>query len=509
MRTLIAARQLMAPAILWFRRNLRLHDNTALIAGAASGSPLIPVYVLDNIDIGAASRWWLQHSLMSLDKDLREIGSSLLLLSGPPETVLPKLIEETGADSLFYSRRYEPEARRQEESLSSACPSNVHIESFADSYLGRHDDLLSKKQTPFRVFTPYWKKAIARGEPPQPRPVPESIRFAEHDIRSLSFADLRLLPVVPNWAEGFEDVWMPGEEGAMARLDDIDGVIRHYAEHRDRPDLDTTSRLSPHLHFGEISARQAWHTIRKAAIHLHSSSGAEALTRQLYWRDFSAYLLLHFPTLADSPLRREFEHFPWSQDDQRLHAWQSGFTGYPIVDAGMRQLRATGWMHNRVRMIAASFLVKHLLVPWQQGAAWFLDTLVDADLANNSASWQWVAGCGSDAAPYFRIFNPILQGKKFDPDGEYVRRWIPELAAMPDKVLHEPWRASRAEQASCGVAIGDDYPAPIVDHMVARKEALAAYQVTRSAAAADPVLSNQRDARFEARAISADVQQAK
>ncbi|MDH3351411.1 MAG: DNA photolyase family protein [Gammaproteobacteria bacterium] len=480
----------MAPAILWFRRNLRLYDNTALIAAAASGHPLIPVYVMDNSDIGSASRWWLHHSLVSLDTQLREIGSSLLLLSGPPETAISKLIDESGAESVFYSRRYEPEARQQEESLANSCPAHIHIESFEDGYLGRHSDLLTKNRTPFRVFTPYWKAAIARGEPPQPQPVPESIRFAEHRTLSLSFDDLGLLPVAPNWARGFDDVWTPGEEGATLRLDDLDQAIQRYAEYRDRPDLDTTSRLSPHLHFGEISARQAWHAIRKAALHLHSSSGAEALTRQLYWRDFSAYLLFHFPSLADSPLRPEFEHFPWSQDDERLHAWQRGTTGYPIVDAGMRQLWATGWMHNRVRMIVASFLVKHLLVPWQQGAAWFLDTLVDADLANNSAGWQWVAGCGTDAAPYFRIFNPILQGRKFDPNGDYVRHWVPELAAMPDKFLHEPWRASRAEQASCGVTIGEDYPAPIVEHMAARKEALAAYQVIRSAAAADPVLSN-------------------
>ena len=275
-------------------------------------------------------------------------------------------------------------------------------------------------------------------------------------MESRQLEELGLLPTAPDWAGGLRDTWTPGEDGALRRLDDIGSA-----------------------------ARQVWHALNDARADPATSVGAAALSRQLYWRDFSAYLLFHYPTLPDKPLRSEFEYFPWSEDSEGLRAWQRGKTGYPIVDAGMRQLWATGWMHNRVRMIVASFLVKDLLVPWQRGADWFLDTLVDADLANNSASWQWVAGCGTDAAPYFRIFNPVLQGKKFDPDGRYVRRWVPELAAMPQSHIHDPWTASSEIQTSCGVRVGDDYPAPIVDHGAARKDALAGYQMVRSAMNAD------------------------
>jgi deoxyribodipyrimidine photo-lyase len=282
-------------------------------------------------------------------------------------------------------------------------------------------------------------------------PAPTSINFTGQALESQPLADLDLSPVTSDRARGFMHTWVPGEPGGLQRLDELESKLRDYADHRDRPDIDATSRLSPYLHFGEVSVRQVWHAVRQLEMPLRSATGGEALLRQLYWRDFSAYLLYHFPSLPDKPLRGEFEDFPWSGDDSLLQAWQQGMTGYPIVDAGMRQLRHTGWMHNRVRMIVASFLVKDLMIPWQTGAAWFLDALVDADLANNSASWQWVAGCGSDAAPYFRIFNPTLQGKKFDPHGDYVREWVPELG-------------------------GPEYPAPIVDHGLARQRALEAYR---------------------------------
>ena len=475
----------MAPALLWFRRNLRLLDNAALLAAAETGDPIIPVYVVDDLDSGGASRWWLHHSLASLDQELRRRGSSLLLLTGKPETALGELASRSGAGSLFYSRRVEPEARRQEQRLERALGSRLRIEAFEDGNLNPPGGPMTKSQTPFRVFTPYWRAASALPEPPRPQLAPVTLRFAEHDLESRQLGELGLLPTAPDWAEGLRDTWTPGEEGALRRLDDIESAARHYADERDRPDRDTTSRLSPHLHFGEVSGRQVWHALNDAAADPANSVGAAALIRQLYWRDFSAYLLFHYPTLPDKPLRNEFEYFPWSEDPEGLLAWQRGRTGYPIVDAGMRQLWATGWMHNRVRMIVASFLVKDLLLPWQHGAEWFLDTLVDADLANNSASWQWVAGCGTDAAPYFRIFNPVLQGKKFDPDGRYVRQWVPELAAMPLKHIHDPWTAPSEIQTSCGVVIGADYPAPIVDHGEARKDALAGYQLVRSATSAD------------------------
>ena len=448
------AAHLMAPVLLWFRRNLRLRDNGALLAAVESGRPIIPVYVCDSLDSGGASRWWLHHSLESLDRSLHDLGGHLVIQSGTPEDVLAKLVEESGATGLFYSRRYEPEARRQQKRLRKQLDEQIEIQACDDSLLNHPRAVMTQSEAPYKVFTPYWRAAAARGEPAKPQPAPASIRFADHSLESLTLADLALLPMNPDWAQGLRDTWQPGEDGALQRIDSLETPVKHYADQRDRPDLDTTSRLSPHLHFGEISVREAWHAVRELQLHLEPASGAEALLRQFFWRDFSTYLLFHFPKLPSEPLRAEFDAFPWSDDEDHLAAWQRGMTGYPIVDAGMRQLWATGWMHNRVRMIVASFLVKDLLIPWQHGADWFLDTLVDADLANNSAGWQWVAGCGTDAAPYFRIFNPTLQGKKFDPHGDYVRRWVPE--------------------------IDSGYPAPIVDHGAARARALQGYQLIRS-----------------------------
>lgn len=444
----------MQPALLWFRRNLRLADNAALIAAAESGRPIIPVYILDEQDLGGASRWWLHHSLASLDNDLRALGSSLVIRSGLAHEVLGQLAEQTGAAALYFAKRYEPLSRRQEADVLGSLETRLDVQAFDDSLLQPPEQLMTGSGTPYRVFTPFWKSASAAGDPPAPRPVPESAKFASHACDSLQLQQLNLLPTKPDWAQGLRDTWMAGEASGLDRIDELESVVSDYDQHRDRPDLDATSRLSPHLHFGEVSVRQVWHAVHRFSLQLRNSGGASALLRQLYWRDFSSYMLFHFPSLPDKPLRAEFEQFPWSENKSQLRAWQRGMTGFPIVDAGMRQLRQTGWMHNRVRMIVASFLVKDLLIPWQTGAAWFLDNLVDADLANNSAGWQWVAGCGTDSAPYFRIFNPTLQGKKFDPHGRYVRQWIPELAE----------------------ATQPDYPAPIVDHGVARKNALDAYQ---------------------------------
>jgi deoxyribodipyrimidine photo-lyase len=444
----------MQPVLLWFRRNLRLSDNAALIAAAESGRPLIPVYVLDSQDRGVASRWWLHQSLASLDRDLRQLGSSLLIRTGAPEQVLAELSEETGAQAIYYARRFEPESRRQEAEICASLSGRMTIEAYDDSYLHPPEATLTQAGTPYRVFTAFWKTASGRGEPGAPLPAPESIRVPAEIPESVPLDELGLLPATPEQAIGYEKTWTPGETGGLQRVDDIELILSDYPTLRDRPDTDGTSRLSPHLCFGEVSARQVWHAARQMEMTSRAETGGEALRRQLYWRDFSAYMLYYFPRLADTPLRQEFEHFPWSNDENRLRAWQLGMTGYPIVDAGMRQLRKTGWMHNRVRMIAASFLIKDLFIPWQAGAEWFLDTLVDADLANNSASWQWVAGCGSDAAPYFRIFNPTLQGKKFDPHGRYVRRWVPEVAES-------------------------NYPAPIVDHGEARQIALDGYQAIK------------------------------
>jgi len=300
------------------------------------------------------------------------------------------------------------------------------------------------------VFTPFWNAARSLGEPDLPSPAPDALNAASPLPDSLSLDALGLLSGTAGQYPGYEEAWTPGEPGGLDRIDDLEAILADYVVSRDRPDRDATSRLSPHLCFGEVSVRQVWHAARQFGATASSASGSEALLRQLYWRDFSSYLLFHFPDLPDKPLRNEFEYFPWREDSEQLSAWQQGMTGFPVVDAGMRQLRETGWMHNRVRMIVASFLIKDLLIPWQIGADWFLDQLVDADLANNSASWQWVAGCGTDAAPYFRVFNPTLQGKKFDPQGSYVRRWVPEVSTSA-------------------------YPAPIVNHGEARRRALDAY----------------------------------
>jgi deoxyribodipyrimidine photo-lyase len=439
------------PVLLWLRRNLRLSDNAALIAAAESGRAVIPIYILDEQDVGGASRWWLHHSLTSLDNDLRRMGSSLVLRSGSPNKLLAEIAEQTGATALFYTRRYEPASRRHEDEVQTALSESIGIHVSDDSYIHAPETVATRTGSPYRVFTPFWKAASAIGDPPVPLPVPTALTFASHSLESSRPDDFGLLPTAPDWAQGLRDTWIPGESHALDRIDELESVVQDYNQHRDRPDLDATSRLSAHLHFGEVSIRQVWHAINRPSMRLSNAGGANALLRQLYWREFSNYLLFHFPTLPDRPLRREFDAFPWSGNDDLLQAWQRGKTGYPIVDAGMRQLRQTGWMHNRVRMIVASFLVKDLLIPWQTGASWFLDNLADADLANNSASWQWVAGCGSDAAPFFRIFNPTLQARKFDPGGHYVRRWVPGFDTT-------------------------EYPAPIVDHRLARLRALEAYR---------------------------------
>lgn len=455
----------MRPLLFWFRRDLRLADNIALTAAAATGQPIIPVYVLDSQDTGGASRWWLHHSLAALSQEIVSQGGELLVLEGRPEEQLLKLANRTGATEVFFQHRYEPESREQERRLAES----ITLYGFHDNLVTRPEALTTKTGGYYRVFTPFWRAASTLGEPPAPLPVPGSLRFVEIGDTPAGSADLGLLPRNPDWSGGLRETWSPGEMSAAQTLDGLEETVRDYADYRDRPDIDATSRLSPHLHFGEVSPRQVWHGVRRIEMQQEATPGAEALLRQLYWREFSAYLLYHYPKLPDQPLRPEFEHFPWLDDAEGLRAWQTGRTGYPIVDAGMRQLWHTGWMHNRVRMIAASFLVKDLMIPWQRGADWFMDTLVDADAANNSASWQWVAGCGTDAAPYFRIFNPLTQAQKFDPDGAYVRRWVPELAE-------------------------GTYPGQIVDHKVARQRALAAYDSIRgmriSKSAPTPAVSN-------------------
>jgi deoxyribodipyrimidine photo-lyase len=479
------------PIIVWFRNDLRLSDNRALAAALATGAPLVPVYVHDpeaagQWQAGGASLWWLHGSLTALTRALKDIGAALVLRRGPIGDALAALVEEVGAQGLYFTRAYEPWARMQEEAIKDRLSSSgVEVKRFAGSLLREPESVRTKANEPFKVYTPFWRALTALGPPERPLPAPERIRMPSRKVRGDALADWDLLPSRPDWARGLRETWQPGEGGANARLDAfLETGLSGYAERRNLPAVEGTSRLSPHLHFGEISPHTCWHRATEASrARRGCDAGLETFLKELVWREFSYHLLVHWPTLPEAPFRVEFSKFPWVEDADHLRAWQRGRTGYPIVDAGMRELWHTGWMHNRVRMIVASFLVKHLLIPWQAGEAWFWDTLVDADLASNSASWQWVAGSGADAAPYFRIFNPVTQGEKFDADARYVRRWVPEIAKLPDKVIHAPWTASAAILAKAGVKLGTTYPQPIVDHAAARQRALDGYARIRAGGA--------------------------
>jgi deoxyribodipyrimidine photo-lyase len=476
--------------LLWFRRDLRLADNPALDAAVAIGRPVIPVYICDDADAGewspgGASRWWLHGSLSALSSAIEERGNRLILKTGPAASVISKLLSETGATSVYWNRRYEPWATRRDEKIKTALQSKgIEARSFNAGLLREPWAVTTQKGDPYKVFTPFWKALRSSGEPDQPRPAPQRIPAPNEFAESDSLNSWGLLPTRPDWAGGLRDAWTPGEDTAQTRLHDFtDAAVFDYQDKRNLPGVSGTSRLSPHLHFGEIGPRQIWHAVVTSALARTGSPmprGVETYLSEIAWREFSHHLLFHFPDLPLKALRTEFSNFPWADDPDALSAWQRGATGYPIVDAGMRELWTTGWMHNRVRMIVASFLIKDLLIDWQTGENWFWDMLVDADLANNAASWQWVAGCGADAAPYFRVFNPTIQGTKFDPDGSYVRRWVPEISRLPDRLVHTPWRAKPIELADAGIELGRDYPAPIVDHSMARNRALEKYKLLKA-----------------------------
>jgi len=478
-----------APLLLWFRNDLRLHDHRALASATASGRPVIPVYILDDTASGpwrrgSASRWWLHDSLVAFGRALETLGSRLVLRRGSAIDVLDALMRETGSDTVYATRCYEPWARRLEDELSAHLNDRgLVFKRFAGGLLFEPETPTTKAGDPFRVFTPFYKACLALGapKPPLPRPT-SSISAPTSWPLSDDLNDWKLRPTRPDWASGLREVWQPGEAGAEARLETfLDEAMAGYDERRNRPDIEGTSRLSPHLHFGEISPHRCWQAVEtRLAIDRAGERGGRSFLRELVWREFSYHLLFHNPDLPTKAFRPEFQDFPWGDDVDALKAWQRGQTGYPIVDAGMRELWRTGWMHNRVRMIVASFLIKDLMIPWQEGEVWFWDTLVDADLANNAASWQWVAGSGADAAPYFRVFNPILQGKKFDPKGIYVREYLPELRRLPIEHLHAPWEASKDVLDQAGVTLGKTYPMPIVDHGKARQRALQAYEVMKA-----------------------------
>ena len=471
-------------SILWFRQDLRLEDNPALQAASERGGEIIFLFIAPNAKEpwtpGGASRYWLHQSLSALQKSLAKHRAALIIRRGEALSVLKKIISESKASAVFWNRRYEPASIRLDTHLKQELKKQgVEAQSFKANLLFEPHEIKNQQGKPYQVFTPFWKAClVSENQIAEPLVVPR-IQAYSQTLFSENLDTLELQPKIP-WADGIAKAWRMGEVAALQILEDfIERALADYAEGRDRPGQIGTSRLSPYLHFGEISPRQIWHAIRTVQAR-HAGNlffkNAEVYLREVVWREFAHHLLFHFPHTPEQPLRSEFSRFPWRQDPEALRDWQKGQTGYPIVDAGMRELWVTGWMHNRVRMIVASFLVKDLLISWQEGARWFWDTLVDADLANNTLGWQWTAGCGADAAPYFRIFNPILQGEKFDSRGDYVRRWVPELKRMPDRFIHKPWEAPENILKEAGLKLGQDYPRPIVDHGEARDRALQALE---------------------------------
>lgn len=463
----------------WIRRDLRLSDNPALKAAVDSGCKIIPLFIWAPEEEapwepGAASRWWLHQSLCALEQDLRKRQTALVVRKGPSLAALRSVMNESSAKAVVWNRLYEPAAIARDKKIKAALRKEGYsVHSHNAHLLFEPWSIETQQGNPYQVFTPFYRSCQTYGAPSRPLPAPRHLPRLSKPPWSVPINDLGLLPLV-NWTEGLADEWTPGEKGALNHLNDFSGnAVSAYKEDRDRPDKTGTSKLSPYLHFGEISPRQIWDACK-------SAPSNEPYLRQLIWREFAHHLLYHFPHTADQPLRENFKRFPWRRNTRWQIAWQKGNTGFPIVDAGMRELWRTGWMHNRVRMIVASFLVKDLLIPWQEGARWFWDTLVDADLANNTLGWQWAAGCGADAAPYFRIFNPMLQAAKFDPDGQYTRKWIPALRPLPAPEIHKVFELPPKRLAEAGLTLGREYPKPMVDHAKARDVALEAYAMLKA-----------------------------
>ncbi|MFN7055497.1 cryptochrome/photolyase family protein [Hyphomonas sp.] len=472
-----------APIILWFREDLRLADNPALSWAAGTGRLVICLYIRETGSgapraHGGASNWWLDKSLKALGDSLEALGGRLVLRTGEAGEVIRGIARESGADAVVWNRRYGQPERDADAALKDRLKAlGLDCRSFNGRLLVEPWELKTGAGGWYRVFTPFWKALQANYSCPAYLPPPKRLETVK--VQSEELGGWGLHPTRPDWSSGLAESWTPGEAGAAARLDAfLDGPVDGYSSNRNRPDLaDSTSALSPHLRFGEISPVTIWRrTTALAEAGRINEASARVFLSEIAWREFSYTLLYFNPDLATENYNPSFDAMPWQKNADALRAWQRGMTGYPIVDAGMRQLWHTGWMHNRVRMIVASFLTKHLLLPWQAGEAWFWDTLVDADPASNPASWQWTAGSGADAAPYFRVFNPITQGQKFDETGEYVRRWCPELAKVPLKFLHAPFEADGATLARAGVDLGVTYPKPIIDHSTGRERALGAYQ---------------------------------
>lgn len=470
------------PIILWIRRSFRLHDNDLLRIAQSYNRSLIVLYIYDPDQIekvGSAAKVWLHHSLKKFDESLKIYNQKLLIRQGRAQEVLQDLIEQTHADLVLCDKIYEPNYLNQDERVGQNLNDlGVQLQMVHNNELFEPHKILNGKGEHFKLFSSFWKSCLNQYDylVVDVLDKPEFLKSWEgfNQLQSLEVDQLDLLPHRPNWAQPIINEWSFGEKAALEKLNDfVEKYIHQYDVNRNRPDLIATSALSPHLYFGEISPRTIWHRVKE----LQMTDGSKVFLSEVGWREFAHYLLFHNPTLANKEIRSEFANIEWLNNLEHLKLWQKGQTGYPIVDAAMRQLWSIGWMHNRCRMIVASFLIKHLLIDWRYGAAWFMDTLCDADEASNSMNWQWVAGCGVDAAPYFRIFNPILQGEKFDPEGYYVRKWVPELAKMPVQFIHKPWQAPQSTRLYAGVELGKTYPNPIVDHDIARVRALETFKI--------------------------------
>ena len=479
-----------ATVIIWLRRDLRLADNPALHLAMARGERPVPLFIdapaeEDPWSPGAASRRWLHQSLTSLDQQLGALGSGLILARGDSLSTLRAAAQALGAEAVYWNRLYDPAIVARDSRIKQALRSDgLRCESLKAHVLFEPWELATGAREPYRVFTAFWRKATAQLGQEPPLSAPTALPPLPEGLHSIPLDALGLLPRIP-WDGGLAAAWDPGEPAALARLQTfVDQAVAGYAQDRDLPGVGGTSRLSPHLHLGEVSPRQVLHAVADR-VPGGLAGVAEPFVREIGWREFAHHLLYHVPRTPEESLDSRFSAFPWRTDgtEALLAAWQRGQTGIPLVDAGMRELWHTGWMHNRVRMVVAALLTKHLRLPWQAGTRWFWDTLVDADLAANTLGWQWSAGCGADAAPYFRVFNPVRQGERFDPKGDYVRRWCPELAALPDRWIHQPWAAPESILRTAGVSLGQNYPAPVVDLAESRREALAAWDQVKGVGA--------------------------